>query len=229
MPIHTVIGINSCWLGFRHWFSVAESSATPDNSLADSDPFRFSPYLNTNRNRVTNDLNIVITMIANLPRQRIQEQRNHNHRRHNTRQVDGRDLVDFRIWRPLQVAVLRRGEHTEIGAAQRQRRLRVRTVSAAGAVRAAGQDQTGNEIAPKFGRLPGEEEEAEESHDNRVDRLIGDLGVDLPDLGEIRGLGRPHGSGAQTEQDTGRHQCVESVCGRQEWKVSYILVRKRYR
>lgn len=47
IPIHTVIGMSSCWLAFLHWFIVAESSATPDSSLADSDPFRFSPYLSS--------------------------------------------------------------------------------------------------------------------------------------------------------------------------------------
>lgn len=45
IPIQTVIKISNCWLGFLHWFSVAESRATPDSSFADSDPFRFSPYL----------------------------------------------------------------------------------------------------------------------------------------------------------------------------------------
>lgn len=45
IPIQTVINISNCWLGFLHWFNVAESNATPDNSFADSDPFRFSPYL----------------------------------------------------------------------------------------------------------------------------------------------------------------------------------------
>lgn len=45
IPIHTVIGINNCWLGFLHWFNVADNKATPDNSFADSEPFRFSPYL----------------------------------------------------------------------------------------------------------------------------------------------------------------------------------------
>lgn len=45
IPIQTVIGISNCWFGFLHWFSVADNNATPDNSLADSDPFRFSPYL----------------------------------------------------------------------------------------------------------------------------------------------------------------------------------------
>lgn len=45
IPIQTVIRISNCWLGFLHWLSVAESNAMPDNSFADSDPFRFSPYL----------------------------------------------------------------------------------------------------------------------------------------------------------------------------------------
>lgn len=45
MPIQTVIGTKSCWLAFLHWFIVADNNAIPDNSLADSEPLRFSPYL----------------------------------------------------------------------------------------------------------------------------------------------------------------------------------------
>lgn len=51
IPIQTVIGIKSCWLAFLHWFIVADNKAMPDNSFADSEPFRFSPYLmNKNKN-----------------------------------------------------------------------------------------------------------------------------------------------------------------------------------
>lgn len=45
IPIQTVIGTKSCWFGFLHWFIVADNNATPDNSFADSEPLRFSPYL----------------------------------------------------------------------------------------------------------------------------------------------------------------------------------------
>lgn len=57
IPIQTVIGTKSCWFGFLHWFIVADNKATPDNSLADSEPLRFSPYLyNVNNQKWINEI-----------------------------------------------------------------------------------------------------------------------------------------------------------------------------
>jgi hypothetical protein len=44
MPIHTVIGISSCWLGFFSWYAVADSSCIPVSSAL-SARLCFSPYL----------------------------------------------------------------------------------------------------------------------------------------------------------------------------------------
>lgn len=70
--------------------------------------------------------------------------------------------------------------------------------------------QTGDEIAPELSGLPGQEEEAKESHYNGIHRLFRDLGIHLSNLRQIGGLGRPHGCGAHTHKDTGGHQRVES-------------------
>lgn len=78
------------------------------------------------------------------------------------------------------------------------------------AVSTAGEHQAGDEVSPQLGGLPGEEEEAEEAHNDRLHRLIRDLGVHLSQLRQIRGLTRPHRGGAETEQNTGRDQRVES-------------------
>jgi len=66
-----------------------------------------------------------------------------------------------------------------------------------------------DEISPELGRLPGQEEKPEEPDDNAVDRLVGDLRVHGADLGQVRGLGGPHGRGAQADQHAGRDQRVE--------------------
>jgi len=52
MPIHMVIGINSCWLGFLRCDAVAANSCKPVRSPLS--PFCcFSPYLNRNKISVT--------------------------------------------------------------------------------------------------------------------------------------------------------------------------------
>jgi len=69
--------------------------------------------------------------------------------------------------------------------------------------------QRRDEIAPKLGGLPSQEEEPEEPDDDTVHLLVGELGVHGPGLREVRGLGRPHGRGAQAHEHAGRHQRVE--------------------
>ena len=66
-----------------------------------------------------------------------------------------------------------------------------------------------DEVAPELGGLPGKEEEAEEPHDDGVDGLVGELGVDAADLGEVGGFRCPHGCRAEAKQNAGRHQGVE--------------------
>lgn len=69
--------------------------------------------------------------------------------------------------------------------------------------------ERGDEVAPEFGGLPREEEESEESNDYGVGGLVDELGVDASGLGEVGGLGRPHGGGAEAQEHAGRHQGVE--------------------
>jgi len=70
--------------------------------------------------------------------------------------------------------------------------------------------QAGDEIAPELSGLPGQEEEAEEPHDNGIHCLFRDLGIHLSHLRQIGGFGCPHGCSAHTHQDAGGHQGVES-------------------
>lgn len=70
--------------------------------------------------------------------------------------------------------------------------------------------QAGDEIAPELGGLPGQEEEAKEAHYNGVHRLFRYLGIHLPHLRQVGGLGRPHGRSTHTHKDTGGDQSVEA-------------------
>lgn len=45
IPIHSVMGMSNCWLGFLSWYAVADSSWIPVNFAA-SEVLCFSPYLN---------------------------------------------------------------------------------------------------------------------------------------------------------------------------------------
>jgi len=69
--------------------------------------------------------------------------------------------------------------------------------------------QRRDEVAPKLGGLPCQEEESEESDDDTVHLLVGELGVHGPSLREVCGLGGPHGRGAQAHEHAGWHQRVE--------------------
>jgi hypothetical protein len=63
MPIQTVIGISSCWLGFFRWYAVAESSCIPLSSVPS--PRRcFSPYLI--REKLKHILIKFLTSISNV-------------------------------------------------------------------------------------------------------------------------------------------------------------------
>lgn len=59
--------------------------------------------------------------------------------------------------------------------------------------------QTRDQISPQLGRLPGQEEEAEEPHNYRIHSLFGYFRINLTDLCQIGGLRCPHRSGTQTD------------------------------
>lgn len=66
------------------------------------------------------------------------------------------------------------------------------------------------EVSPELSRLPSQEEESEEPHDDGVHRLVGELGVDAAHLGEVGRLGGPHGSRPQAEKNACRDERVEA-------------------
>lgn len=71
------------------------------------------------------------------PRQRVDEQRDNDHRDDDAGEVDRRDLVDLRLRRPLQVLVAPVAEDAEISATQLDLVPAVGAVAAAAATAAA--------------------------------------------------------------------------------------------
>ena len=57
---------------------------------------------------------------AHSPRQGVHHEGDERHGSHHAAQVDGGDLVDFRVRRPLQVVVAVSAEHAEVGPAVRE-------------------------------------------------------------------------------------------------------------
>lgn len=143
---------------------------------------------------------------VNLPWQWIQEECNNQYSAGNTGQIDGRDFIDFRIWWTFQVGIFGRCNNTEIGTALSQSHFAVAIIAtAAAAMSTARQYQATDQISPQFSRLPGQEEESKEAHNDRVDRLVGDLCVHLTALCQIGSLWCPHRCRTQTQQNTGRN------------------------